>query len=136
MVLRYLHRPHRPRDVTSRGHPVPQLVEAVPLVVAELGDADGVHARRTVVCPDLLPRLVHEAPGDLKRLKLRLRSTDQLRPQRVGLIVTLVCPAPWLQLHYRTFIATTSRPAPVPRIGTLPLAVSAAWGPPSRRSGG
>ncbi len=36
-----------------------------------------------------------------------------------------------LQPHYRTFTATTSRPAPVPRLGTLPLAVCAACGPPS-----
>ena len=45
--------------------------------------------------------------------------------------MTLVCPAPWLQPHYRAFLATTGRPAPVPRLGTLPLAVSAARGPPS-----
>jgi len=31
----------------------------------------------------------------------------------------LACPAPWLQLHYRAFIATTSGSASVPRIGTL-----------------
>ena len=37
-----------------------------------------------------------------------------------------------LQPHYRTFLTTTSRPVPVPRLGTLPLAVSAACGPPSR----
>ena len=44
--------------------------------------------------------------------------------------------APSLQPHYRTFAATTSRPAPVPRLGTLPLAVSAARGPPSRSQQG
>jgi len=49
--------------------------------------------------------------------------------------MTLVCTAPSLQPHYRTFTATTSRPAPVPRLGTLPLAVSAACGPPSRGQG-
>ena len=43
----------------------------------------------------------------------------------------LTCTAPSLQPDYRALITTTSRPAPVPR-GTLPLAVSAAWGPPSR----
>src|ERR671922_763883 len=31
-------------------------------------------------------------------------------------------PSPSLQPHYRTFIATTVRSAPVPRIGTQPLA--------------
>src|SRR6202011_1832293 len=35
-----------------------------------------------------------------------------------------------------TFLTTTSRPVPVPRTGTLPLAVSAACGPPSRDQGG
>ena len=41
-----------------------------------------------------------------------------------------------LQPHYRTFTATTSRPAPVPRLGTLPLTVRAACGPPSRSQQG
>src|SRR5262249_45944900 len=49
--------------------------------------------------------------------------------------MTLVCTAPSLQPHYRTFLTTTSRPVPVPRLGTLPLAVSAACGPPSRSPG-
>ena len=132
MLLWYADRPHRPRQVAARGHPVPQLVEVVPLLAAELGDAHGVHARRPSVGPDLLPRLVDEALGYLKRLHLRLRPACRLLPLRVDLQVTLVCPAPSLQLHYRAFIATTSRSAPVPRIGTLPLAVLAACGPPSR----
>ena len=59
-----------------------------------------------------------------------------LLPLRVGPRLTLVCTAPWLQPHYRTFTATTGRPAPVPRLGTLPLAVSAACGPPSRGQAG
>src|SRR6266567_9569221 len=42
-------------------------------------------------------------------------------------------PPPSLQPHYRAFTATTGRSAPLPRIGTLPLAVSAAWGSPLRR---
>ena len=47
----------------------------------------------------------------------------------------LTHPAPSLQPHYRAFTATTDRSAPVPRTGTLPLAVSAACGPPSRSRG-
>ena len=31
MILRYLHRPHRARQIAARAHPVPQLVEVVPL---------------------------------------------------------------------------------------------------------
>src|SRR5207253_639754 len=94
--------------------------------------ADRVHARRPVVGPDLLPRLHDEALVDLKRLHLRLGPGPGLLPLRVGPGLTLVCTAPWLQPHYRTFLATMSRPAPVPRLGTLPLAVSAACGPPFR----
>src|SRR5215472_9060420 len=43
--------------------------------------------------------------------------------------------APSLQLHYRTFITTTSCPAPVPRIGTLVLMGPPIWTSPfaSRR---
>ncbi len=48
----------------------------------------------------------------------------------------LTCTTPSLQSHYKTFTTTTGRPAPVPRIGTLPLTVFAACGPPSRRPGG
>ena len=43
----------------------------------------------------------------------------------------LTYPAPSLQPHYRAFIATTGRSAPVPRIGTLPLVVFDTWGSPS-----
>ena len=42
-------------------------------------------------------------------------------------------PPPSLQPHYRAFTATTRRSAPLPRIGTLPLTVSAAWGSPFRQ---
>ena len=136
MILRYLDRSHRSGEVTPRTHPVPQLVEVVRLVVCEPVDAHGVHARRTVVRLDPLPRLVNEALSNLKRLHLPLWSLHQLLPRRVGRSGDLACPAPSLQPHYRAFIATTSRSAPVPRIGTLPPTVFAAWGPPSRRPGG
>ena len=98
----------------------------------EQADADRVHARRPVIGPDPLPRLHEEALIDLKRLHLGPGPGPGLLPLRVGHGLTLVCTAPSLQPHYRTFTATTGRPAPVPRLGTLPLAVSAARGPPSR----
>ena len=53
-------------------------------------------------------------------------------PRRVDLHTTVNCPAPSLRPHYRALTATTGRSAPVPRIGTLALAVSAACGSPSR----
>ena len=117
-------------------HPVPDLVEVVPQLPGEQADANRVHARRAVVGPDLLPRLHDEALTDLKRLHLRLGPGPRLLPWRVGPGLTLVCTAPSLRPHYRTFTATTGRPAPVPRTGTLPLAVSAARGPPSRSQQG
>ena len=132
MIFRYLHAPHRPREIAPRAHPVPQLEQIVPQLLGEQSDADGVHARRPVVGPDLLPRPVNEALTDHGRLHLRLGPGPGLLPWRVGPGLTLVCTAPSLQPHYRTLTATTGRPAPVPRLGTLPLAVSAARGPPSR----
>ena len=135
VILGYLHRPHRAREVAPRRHPVPQLVEVVPLPLLKPVDADGVHARSPVVGPDPLPRPKNQALVDLKRLHFRLGCLPRLLPRRVGLGLPLVCAAPWLQPHYRTFIATTSRPVPVPRIGTLPLTVDAAWGPPFRDQG-
>src|SRR5664280_1883367 len=83
VVLRYLHRPHRPREVAPRTHPVPQLVEVVPLVVCKAFDADGVHARRTAVRLDLHPRLENEALVDVKRLHSQRWSVHQLLPRRV-----------------------------------------------------
>ena len=132
MILRYLHAPHRTREIAPRGHPVPQLVEIVPQLLGEQAGTDRVHARRPVVGPDLLPRLNDEALVDHGRLHLGPGPGPWLLPLRVGPGLTLVCTAPSLRPHYRTLTATTSRPAPVPRLGTLPLAVSAARGPPSR----
>ena len=42
---------------------------------------------------------------------------------------------PSLHPHYRGFITTTRRSVPLPRIGTLPLTVSAAWGSPLSPTG-
>src|SRR5258707_7872635 len=82
MILRYLHRPHRARQIAAGAHPVPQLVEVVPLRLTEPVDADGIHARRSAVALDLHPRLMNDALIDLKRLHLRRRSNHQLLPSR------------------------------------------------------
>ena len=60
------------------------------------------------------------------------RSICRFLPRRVDLQTTLNCPAPSLRPHYRALTATTSRSAPVPRIGTLALAEFAACGSPPR----
>ena len=132
MILRYLNRSHRPREIAPRRHPIPQLVEVVHLVGREIVDAHSVHARRCTVRSDLLPRLENETLPNFKRLQLLLlRSICRFLPRRVDLQTTLNCPAPSLRPHYRALTATTGRSAPVPRIGTLALAVSAACGSPS-----
>jgi hypothetical protein len=128
MIFRYLHAPHRTREIAPRAHPVPQLVQIVLQLLLEQADADRVHARRPVIGPAPLPRPVNEALIYLERLHLRLGSLPRLLPLRAGLGLTLVCTAPSLQPYYRTFTTTTGRPAPVPRTGTLrsrcpPLAV-------------
>ena len=132
MILRYLNGSHRPREIAPRRHPIPQLVEVVHLVGREIVDAHSVHARRSTVRLDLLPRLKNETLSNFKRLQLLLRSICRLLPRTVDLQTTLNCPAPSLRPHYRALTATTGRSAPVPRIGTLALAVSAACGSPSR----
>ena len=133
MILRYLNRSHRPREIAPRRHPIPQLVEVVHLVGREIVDAHSVHARRSTVRSDLLPRLEHETLPNFKRLQLLLlRSICRFLPRRVDLHTTVNCPAPSLRPHYRALTATTGRSAPVPRIGTLALAVFAACGSPSR----
>src|SRR5260370_29972041 len=91
MILRYLHRPHRARPVAAGAHPVPQLVEVVPLRLTKPAAADGVHARRSAVGLDLHPRLMIKALIDLERLHLRPRSNHQLLPSRLALGPT--CPA-------------------------------------------
>src|SRR5260370_25569658 len=132
MILWYLHRPHRARHVAARAHPVPQLVEAVPLPLLELANADRVHTRCPGIVPDLLPRPEPKALRNIKRLHRRFRSAHRLLPRQRGWPqVDLACTAPWPRPHYRAFTATPGRSAPVPR-ATLPLTVSAAWGPPSR----
>ena len=132
MTCRYLNGSHRPREIAPRRHPIPQLVEVIHLVGREIVDAHSVHARRCTVRSDLLPRLENKTLRNLKRLQLLLRSICRLLPRTVDLQTTLNCPAPSLRPHYRALTATTGRSAPVPRIGTRPLAVSAACGSPSR----
>jgi len=52
--FRYRHRGHRRREVTARGHPVPDLVQAAPQILLELPEGHPVHPWRAVVGLDLL----------------------------------------------------------------------------------
>ena len=132
MILRYLHRPHRARQVTAGAHPVPQLVEVVPLRLPEPADADGVHAWRSAVGLDLHPRLMNEALIDLKRLHLRLRSNHQLLPVRGDLrsiwparplrSSPITEPSPLLRAGPPLCLASVLCPLRFRPLGVLPLA--------------
>src|SRR3954471_24684465 len=124
MVFRYLHRPHRSREIASRTHPIPQLVEVIRLRHREPFDADRVHTRRPTVGPDLLPRPIDEAFVDLKRLHLRLRSHPRLLPRGIA-----AATAPGTAT---TTAATTTRSKPAGTTGAAPNATSAPT--PSTRS--
>ena len=118
MILRYLHRAHRRGHVATRAHPVPQLVEGISLTALEHAGAHGVHARRSTPGPDLLPRLIHEALGDLKRLPRRVRSAHQLLPdERVGFRVSW--PARPLRSSPITGPSTLLRAGPPLRLAVL-----------------
>jgi hypothetical protein len=118
MILRYLYRAHRRRHVTARAHPVPKLVEEIPLTTLKHGDAHAIHARRSVIGPDLLPRLKHEAFGNLKRLHRRVCSAHQLLPdQRVGFWVSW--PARPLRSSPITGPSTLLRAGPPLRLAVL-----------------
>ena len=137
MRLGYLHRAHRRRKVTSRGHPIPDLVQVVVQVGLEPLDRHPVHARRTLVRLDLLPGLLDRPLRNLERLvrRLQLIHATPSEPQRVSVDRTNTAtddPAPSLHPHYRSFPTTTSRSASRTRNGThthaahglLPLARS------------
>jgi hypothetical protein len=75
---------------------------------------------------------IHTAPDVRPPTKASngLALPTKLLPSPVGLGPRLNNAAPSVQSHYRTFNPTTGCSAPVPRIGTLALSVSANWASP------
>ena len=125
--------PPAPGPAVAAGtHPVPQLVEVVPLRLPETADADGVHARRSAVGLDLHPRLMNKALIDLKRLHLRLRSNHQLLPSRGDLrsiwparplrSSPITEPSPLLRAGPPLCLASVLCPLRFRPLGVLPLA--------------
>ena len=120
--LRDHHPSHRRRKVAPRGQPVPQLVEVVREINLEVRDRLPIYSSRSLVGPHLLEGF----PDFSLRYIERLCLSSKLLPLPVGSEPRLNNAAPLVQPHYRTFIPTTSRSAPVLRIGTLILADLAA----------
>jgi hypothetical protein len=68
MGLLDLHRAHGRREVRSRGHPIPDLVQVVLKIRLELRDRLPVHPQCALVRLDFLPRLPDRPLRNLKRL--------------------------------------------------------------------
>src|SRR5580704_11664039 len=126
VCLRNIDPPHRRRKIAPRRQPVPQLVEVVRKINLEVCDRLPVYSSRSLVGLHTFEGFPDFPLGDVERLCL----VHGLLPSPVGPRARLNNAAPSVQPHYRAFIPTTSCSAPVPRFGTLVLAVCAAWTSP------
>ena len=100
--LRYLHRPDRAREMRSRRHAIPQLVEVVFQVLLVLFDRHTVSPGRSAILLHFQPRIPHHALGDIIRLALRLRFTHAIPPFRLITLAYQDGPAPWLHPYCDT----------------------------------
>src|SRR5450756_2742881 len=90
---------------------------------------------RSTVPLHLQPRIPHQVLGDVLRLALQLRLTHAIPSLSVDHIRSPGRPRPFAPQPTairRRITATTGESASAPRVGTLPLTDSAAWGSPSR----
>ena len=128
MRFRYLHRLHRRRKVTPRGHPVPDPIKVVLQIGFEVLDRAPVHSRRSLVGLDSPVRLPHQVLGNTERLFLRLWFAHSIPPRLAGCPNKLPTdgPTPSLPLYYRGFSTTMGRSECQSRDGTQSLTVSAA----------
>ena len=118
IALRYVDPPHRRRKVAARRQPIPELVEVVRKISLEVRNRS-VRRRQPPLgwlSPSCrLPTLpVSECQTALPYPRGSSHRRLTSRPE-------LNNATPSLQPHYRAFIPTTGRSAPVPRIGTLTL---------------
>jgi hypothetical protein len=72
VLLRYLHRAHRRREIASRREPIPELEQVPRKVPLEVLDRLLVNAGSALVRLDPPIGLPNGQLGDLKRLRLRL----------------------------------------------------------------
>src|SRR5215472_3183435 len=120
LCLRNLDLLHRRREIRTRRHPVPQLVEILRQVLLEHRDCFVVDAGSTAVGLYLLICLPHCA----FRNYIRFRRSPIAHPRlRVGNLVRPDNAAPSLPSHYKSFFATMGNSAPRSGIGILPHGV-------------
>ena len=139
-AFRYLHRPHRRREVRARGHPIPDPIQIVLQILLELLERTAVHTRRTLIGLHLLDR-PPTPPASKYRTAFPPASArpSQLLP---GMARLTERTQPRMTRPLRStpitegFITTMSRSASTPRNGTQRLTVSAACArslsPPTR----
>src|SRR6185437_2260809 len=90
---RYFHSAYRRREISSRGQPVPELVEIPFQVLLKLGDRLPVHPGRTFVGSNLPVCLPHQPLRDIKRLLLQV--THSFLPFPVDSRIPCGWPAPF-----------------------------------------
>src|SRR5712691_13395399 len=130
-AFRDLDRLHGRRHVAPRAEPIPELVEVPRQVRLERLDRRLVDTGSSLVGLHPQPRLPEQPLRNRKRLALRLQLAHRLLPRDRGWPLNKPgWPAPFAPPALPGLTATTGRSAPVPRIGTRPLTVSAAWGSP------
>jgi hypothetical protein len=123
IALRNIHAPHRRRKVTPRGHSIPKLVEAVRKISLEPRNRLSIYSCRSLVGLHRFEGFPDFPFGDVERLCL----VREFLPLPVDSRPRLNNAAPSVRLHYRAFHPSTSCSVPVLRVGTLILAVCAAW---------
>ena len=70
MRFRYLNRLHRRREVRTRGHPVPDLIQVTPQILLEFAHGHVIHPSGTLIGLDPPVRLLHQLLRYRERLVL------------------------------------------------------------------
>jgi hypothetical protein len=123
--LRDVHPAHRRRHVAARRQPLPELVEVVGEPHLEVLDRLPIHSSRSLV--GLAFTCLKASQTSRFGMSNGFASVMRLLPSPVGRPPGLNTTAPSVRRHYSAFTPTTSCSAPVLRIGTLILMVSAIW---------
>jgi hypothetical protein len=112
--LRDLHRPDRPREITTRGHTIPQFVQVAFQPGLELFDRHPVSPSRSTILFHFQPRIPDQLLRDVMRLAFPPRLTHATHSLQVGLMHQPEQPRPLAPPALPGFTATTGESASVP----------------------
>jgi hypothetical protein len=116
-LLRYRNSPYRRRKITPGGHAIPNPIQVVAERSLKLGKGLLVNTGCSTIGLYSLVCFPYKPLWNFKRLCRR----HSFLPLRVDKCLQQGNLTPWLRIHYRPFIATTSQSAPALRFGTLSL---------------